>query len=1055
MKRLIISLCTLLLFCPLASVRAQVISTIAGGFFSGYSGDGGPSTAARLYLPIAITTDTTGNIYFAEFSNHVIRRIGTDGIISTVAGTGIGGYSGDTVSATLSKLYFPNGLCLDDSGNIYISDGNNNRIRKVNHAGIITTVAGNGAATYSGDGGSAVLAGLYSPNGVAVDHAGNIYISDRGNHRIRKVNTLGQISTIAGNGVPGFTGDGGLASAAQVKDPSGMCFDNSGNLLFADKGASCIRKISTSGIITTICGNNSPGFSGDGGLASAALLDSVTDVKVDAYNNIYIADDNNNRIRKINALGYISTIAGDGTGSFLGDGGLPTAAELWSPNGVAIARSGRIYVADFNNNRVRMITPVDSLPVFTGGQLQHTSKCTGSAAISLDSLLTVLDKDTSQVETWTVIDSPMHGAVTGSYVTTSTGGYLHVSGYTYQSLTGYSGPDTVRIAVNDGLNADTTTIVVTVQPLPATGTITGPASVCLDGTATLADAIGGGAWHTSNANISISATGVVSGVTTGTDTIYYTVTSAGCTDSAHAVLFAGPLFNTPFTGPVSLCAGQAAIIIAPADTGTWTMPTGGILSVTPMGDSARITALSPGTQIITYTATNVCGTGYAYDTLHVIALPVLTSPLDAGSSCSGAAFSYTPSSAVSGASYTWDRAAIAGIANAAHSGSGSINESLTDTTQLPVIVQYVIVSAHSGCADTQTVSVTVNPLPVLIDSMADTVCSGQAINFVPVSSIPGSTFAWSRSFQSGIMPATGSGAGNIEESLSNTTGGFAQVHYVYTITASGCANTQALSLVLTPGATPPSITTHSPSVVCSNTLYQNFGFSPVVSGAAYTWSVGAGATIFATGAGSQYCLVNFNNPGLTWVRVTEVLPGMGCTSRDSFAVYAGSTSASSPEVIYSFSSGVFTCLESAEYTYQWGYDDATTLDSTILSGETNQAYLNNAPDFAHKRYWVMTQHDMCMQKTYYNTPLGVADVAVSGSISVAPDPTSGAFGVRVQTGNPQEATVVISDIAGRVLKVQQIMTDTDAEMSLDAPPGIYFLKATTSGGSYTSRLTIR
>jgi sugar lactone lactonase YvrE len=246
-------------------------------------------------------------------------------------------------------------VAVDSSGNIYIADTYNERIRKVSTSGIITTVAGNGAATFSGDGGAATSAELHGPSGVAVDSSGNIYIADTYNERIRKVSTSGIITTVAGNGTGGYSGDGGAATSAELYYPSGVAVDSSGNIYIADRNNDRIREVSTSGIITTVAGNGTWGYSGDSGAATSAELYGPSGVAVDSSGNIFFVEDGNNRVRKVSASGIITTVAGNGTGGYSGDGGVATSAELYTPYGVAVDSSGNIYIADLNNNRIRKV----------------------------------------------------------------------------------------------------------------------------------------------------------------------------------------------------------------------------------------------------------------------------------------------------------------------------------------------------------------------------------------------------------------------------------------------------------------------------------------------------------------------------------------------------------------------------------------------------------------------------------------------------------------------------------------------------------------------------
>jgi trimeric autotransporter adhesin len=352
--------CLIFIFCFLTgSFSAQIINTIAGTGLMGFSGDGGLATAATFSFPTSATADNFGNVYISDHYNNRIRKINASGIITTIAGTGAQGFSGDGGPALSAQLYFPMGLAIDGSGNIYIADYWNHRIRKINTSGIITTVAGNGVAGFSGDGGLATSAKLNSPSKIAVDFAGNLYIADTWNHRIRKVNASGIITTIVGTG-PGFSGDGGPATLAKIEVPQGVAVDAMGNIYIGDTYNMRVRKIDPFGIITTIAGS-SPfnGYGGDGGPAAAALLDNPNGVAVDASGNIYIADNQNHCIRRVNPMGVISTYAGlGGTASngFSGDGGPGNLAQLNSPPDISVDAACNLYIADTNNGRIRKIT---------------------------------------------------------------------------------------------------------------------------------------------------------------------------------------------------------------------------------------------------------------------------------------------------------------------------------------------------------------------------------------------------------------------------------------------------------------------------------------------------------------------------------------------------------------------------------------------------------------------------------------------------------------------------------------------------------------------------
>src|SRR5665213_2843567 len=274
-------------------------------------------------------------VFISDNQNNRVRRVNNSGTISTVAGNGTQGDSGDGGAATSAGLNNPKGIAVDSSGNLYIADERNNRIRKVNTSGIITTVAGNGGVGNGGDSGLATSAQLYYPAGIAVDGAGELYIADSKNQRIRKVGAAGIITTIAGNGNVGYNCANGAATGVGLHTPTGVALDGSGNLFIADYGNQCIRKVAA-GNITTVAGNGTSSFSGDGGPATSASLNYPTGIAVDSSGNLYIADYVNYRIRKVNISGTITTFAGNGAAA--------TTAELYEPTGVAVAPAPALLV---------------------------------------------------------------------------------------------------------------------------------------------------------------------------------------------------------------------------------------------------------------------------------------------------------------------------------------------------------------------------------------------------------------------------------------------------------------------------------------------------------------------------------------------------------------------------------------------------------------------------------------------------------------------------------------------------------------------------------------
>jgi trimeric autotransporter adhesin len=326
-----------------------------------YFNDGIPATNAEILAPTGVVSDAAGNVYIADPQNYRVRKIDPSGIITTFAGNGIGNgnipFAGDNGPATDATFNYPTALATDAAGNVYIADEQNNRIRKVSTSGIVTTVAGNGSAAYYGDNFAATNASLYYPSGVAVDAAGNIYIADQGNNRIRKVNTSGIIKTFAGIGTYGYSGDGGLAVAAKLYYPVSVAVDATGNVFISDYGNNTIRKVDTSGIISSLTAVGASGFSGDGDSSIYAQVAYPEGLCTDAAGNLFFADQYNNRIRRIGTNGIISTVAGNGTEGFSGDGGDARLAKLNLPSAVGVDNVGNLYIADEINYRVRKVNP--------------------------------------------------------------------------------------------------------------------------------------------------------------------------------------------------------------------------------------------------------------------------------------------------------------------------------------------------------------------------------------------------------------------------------------------------------------------------------------------------------------------------------------------------------------------------------------------------------------------------------------------------------------------------------------------------------------------------
>jgi len=348
--------------------------TIAGSGVPGSAGDGGAAAAAQLNFPSGVAVDRAGNVYVADSANNRIRVIGAGGSVTTFAGTGAAGFSGDGGAATAAAISSPTAVAFDPAGALLIADTGNNRVRKVSPAGVMTTIAGTGPAGFAGDGGPPRAAVLDRPSGVAADGTGSVYIADTLNHRVRKI-VGGQIVTLVGSGPAGlgqgaYGGDGGQAATARLNLPEGLALDPQGGVYVSDTGNNRVRHVDKAGTITTLAGTGARRFSGDGGQAGLAELAAPSGLSVDGAGNLYIADSLNNRVRVVTPAGLISTLIGIGTPGFSGDGGPGTLAQLARPKGVAVDATGRVLVADYSNQRVRIL---DNAPPTAGFALQRPS----------------------------------------------------------------------------------------------------------------------------------------------------------------------------------------------------------------------------------------------------------------------------------------------------------------------------------------------------------------------------------------------------------------------------------------------------------------------------------------------------------------------------------------------------------------------------------------------------------------------------------------------------------------------------------------------------------
>ncbi len=687
MKRNLYFIVSLILTVLSYSAHAQIITTYAGNGSPGSSGDGGPATAAKLTAPWSVATDGAGNLYICDYSNHKIRRVDIYGVITTFAGIGSPGYSGDGGPASTAQLSYPYAVASDFSGNVYISDYNNSRIRKVNTSGIITTIAGTGVPGYSGDGGPATAAKVWTPYGLAVDNYNNVYIGDWGNFRVRKIDgTTGIINTYAGNGVNTFSGDGGPATAASIGYVWGMATDPWGNLYFSDYFGSRIRRVdNTTKIINTYAGTGSNGFGGDGGPATAATFYYPYGIASDFYGGIYVGDYFNQRVRKIDyGSTIVHTLAGNGTPSFSGDGGPATAATLRYPLGVTVDGSTNVFIADYQNIRVRVINGRNRPPFFTATTSPTLTVCS-NATDSVNIPMQIVDSDFWQTEQFINYWGPFHGIVHLG-LRPSNGDTLNPHGFWYEPTSGFSGWDTIYCRIFDGYNADSQVIYVHILGAPAP--ITGSTTMCIGGSVTLSESVSGGVWSSSNTSVATVGTGgVVSGLSAGTAAISYKLVSTGCYEIATILVNPPPL---PISGTSSVCLGATSTLSSLSTGGTWVSANTAIATI---GSSTGVVyGNGVGTSTVTYTLSTGC-----WSTGAVTVTPLPSTISGAGIVCIGGMVSV--SSSTPGGTWSSSNTSIITVG----STSGLVNGVGIGAANLT----YTLLS--TGCYTVKSFSV--NPLP--------------------------------------------------------------------------------------------------------------------------------------------------------------------------------------------------------------------------------------------------------------------------------------------------------------------------------------------------------
>ncbi|HTA82431.1 MAG TPA: T9SS type A sorting domain-containing protein [Bacteroidia bacterium] len=883
MKKISLVLPATLLFASLFSfshIKAQSfsISTIAGNGTAGFSGDGNAATSAELNYPTGIVSLSGGSFYIADYQNNRIRQIsGTT--ISTIAGTATAGFSGDGSYATAAQLNQPMGIAVDNFSNIYIADFGNNRIREINSMGMISTIAGNGTAGYNGDGAPATATELNSPQAVAVNSSGAIYIADYGNNRIRTINSAGDIVTVAGNGTGGFTGDGTAATAAEIFHPTSITFDAAGNLYISDAGNNRIRKVNTAGIISTVAGNGTAAYAGDGLAATAASISSPYGISVDANNNLFIADYGNNRIRMVTSSGIISTVAGNGTAGFAGDGGAGTASELNYPHGTSVDASGNVYVADYQNFRIRELSLCN---VVINANSSPTSICAGSSAN--------LTASGATSYTW------QPGSLAGSSLSVTP------SSSTTYTVTG----------TNANGCSNTAMVAVLVNPLPTVSASAVPPAICYGSSATLT--ANGASTYYWTPGTGISQPSSASTQATPLSTITYTVSgtsSAGCTASQTVVVTVNPIPTVTATAaPTSVCGGATTTLSGSgASTYTWS-PNTGLSSTIGASVTATLANTYTMTSNMSYSVTGTsaagCVSAAAVVTVTVTPAPTGVTATSNAPVCAGGTLSFT-GAATGAISYSW---------SGPNSFSSTVqNPSISGVTSAATGTYTFTATNANACPTTATLNITqagpVNPTT----NQTNITCNGAGNGSITVNTTGGTppyTYSWSPT-------------GATTQTLNNLAPG------TYTVTTTDINGCNAIS---TASLTQPTVLSasilSSTNVTCNGGANGSATASVTGGTASYTYSWAPTGAITQTASNlpaGTYTVTVTDANGCTTVAPTVTITQPTAVSANLTAVNVTCNGASNGSITPNVTGGV------SPYTYSWS-NGFTTANLTNLAAGT-------------------------------------------------------------------------------------------------------------------------
>lgn len=745
-----VALCSV--FC--ATAQTYKITTFAGN--GGYSplGNGGPATASGIGIAYDITSDTTGNIYMAGTMLATIRKIDTNGIIDVFAGNSTIGFGGDGGPATNAQFYRITGIATDKRGNLFVGNAADytddmHTIRRIDASGTITLYAGSTTAYgFSGDGGPASAALLHGVGRMITDDNNNLYFFDRGNKRIRKIDTSGTISTVVGNGTTTYAGDGSPATATGFNQVVCFTVDPMGNIYLACPGLNIIYKVNTAGIISTIAGDGvAPPpigpfyFYGDGGPATNARFYWINDIAADRNGNLFVLDPD--RLRVIDAAGIIKKIAGqDYGGGYSGDGGPARYAEMSAPIELHIDRDGILYIGENNNQVVRRLEFMNWEPTFEAGSFISLASCIGGSTFALDTILRVHDADSADTLVWTPISSPTHGTLTAAYTTGSNTGTVYPSGLSYTATSGYTGADSFLVQLFDGYEYDTIKVRITI--ISPTSGITSAVPTCMGYTNNFYHSAAGGTWSSSALSVLTvnAATGAITTVSPGTSVITYTV-YPGCYTTTTVTLNDVP---AAISGTTSACVGFTTALACATSGGTWSSSNTSYATVNSAG---VVSGISSGLVSISYTNPAGCSSFTLVDVYDNPPIPMGITTICAGSTTTLIDTMYF------GGTWTSSDTSVAIV--------GSTGE----VTGISAGTSTITYTSFGGCTSTTTITVLESPAAI---TGATDICAGSTTALANTTT--GGTWSLSTTLygtisSTGVVTATAPGYATVSYTLPN------------------------------------------------------------------------------------------------------------------------------------------------------------------------------------------------------------------------------------------------------------------------------------------------